>query len=78
MNGEPIVVIKPGEAVLIGEESSPIKAEVSGVLFRPGLNVQYQCVWWDNRTRKEEWIEAKEVLPMSPDDAFMKIGFGRV
>jgi uncharacterized protein YodC (DUF2158 family) len=34
-----------------------------------GRVVTYQCVWWDERTRKSEWITEGEIVPVSASPA---------
>lgn len=41
-----------------------IPATITAVEIRgiAGL-VTYQCCWWDQRTRKSEWVTAAEIQP---------------
>lgn len=56
-----IEVFAIGSRVTIdGDISAVIKAiEIRGEI---GL-VTYQCVWWDERNRRVEWVSAAEIQP---------------
>ena len=54
-----IEIIPIGSKVFLGGE---ILATVQAVEIRgepPSLT--YQCVWWDERTRKSEWVRPDEI-----------------
>jgi hypothetical protein len=65
-----IEVIPPSSAVKIGKE---IDGTVIQVCLH-GESIQYQCSWWDGRSRRLEWLEEFEVSP-SPDSKPVPIGF---
>jgi hypothetical protein len=52
-----------GERVFIGADVGKIEATVLGVEMRgPGYQrLQYLVTWWDDKTRKTEWLDAIEV-----------------
>lgn len=58
-----VEVMRIGSAVLVGPSDDMVHATISGVLIRGIDNVQYECVWWDGKTRKAEWCNAVEVVP---------------
>jgi hypothetical protein len=47
-----------GTAVVIDGD---ISAVVRGVTIYSATWVKYCCVWWDERTRREEWLTADEI-----------------
>src|SRR3954447_4468871 len=61
----------PDSWVLIGDN---IPATVQQVCIQEEGRVQYQCIWWNERDRKEVWLSAYEVKP-HPDSKQMEVGF---
>lgn len=58
-----IQVYELGSECLIDGE---IPARITAVSLRPALNsvrVSYEVTWWDERSRKCEWVEPGEVKP---------------
>lgn len=53
-----IQIIKPGSSIIIDED---IHGKVIQVLIKANDYVQYKCVWWDKKTRKDEWLESSEI-----------------
>lgn len=71
-------VIEIGSAVSIGTKDDPIAAVVQAVSLRGegGAVAQYECVWWDGKTRKSEWVGEDEVIQVTqPIARKMSIGF---
>ena len=74
-------VLEIGSAVNIGTVDDPIPAVVHAVSLRGkgGAVAQYECVWWDGKTRNTGWIDEREIIQASkPLTARMNIGFSRV
>lgn len=55
-----IQVIAIGTSVIIDGD---IPAVVRAVTIYSDTWIKYLCVWWDERTRKEEWLTADEIQP---------------
>ncbi len=53
-----IELIQVGSPVTVGED---IRATITGIAIDAKCRLTYQCVWWDGRTRKNEWLEQFEV-----------------
>lgn len=47
-----------GTAVIIDGD---IPATIRAVTIYSDTWIKYLCVWWDERTRKEEWLTADEI-----------------
>jgi hypothetical protein len=73
MNETPdlLQVIAPGSPVILADE---INATVTAVMIREGGRVSYQVVWWESRSRREEWINGLEVKPCDQARS-LKLGF---
>lgn len=74
MDWDNLVVFKPRSPVCVGFGKEKISAEVLSVSIGTH-NVQYQCAWWDGRTRKVEWLEHFEVEPLGDKSQSVPIGF---
>ena len=73
---ESMVVFQPGGSVLVGPGSEKITAEILSVaIYNRGT--QYQCAWWDGRSRRVEWLEDFEVEPLPTGSTRATIGFSR-
>lgn len=59
-----IEILEIGSDVVVDGEipAKIIAVELRGV---PPL-ITYQCVWWDERARKSEWVTETEVRPKDP------------
>lgn len=58
-----IEVFELNSEVLIDGE---IPAVITAISIRPagqGVRVSYEVTWWDERTRKCEWVEPYEIKP---------------
>lgn len=55
-----IEVLSLNTEVLIDKD---IPAVVRGITIYSPTWVKYLCVWWDERNRKEEWLEMSEIKP---------------
>jgi hypothetical protein len=55
-----IEVLAIGTPVTIDGE---IPAVIRAVTFYSEHWVKYLCVWWDERSRREEWLLADEIKP---------------
>lgn len=54
-----VEIIPVGSNVLIDGE---IPAIIQAVEIRgKSHSLMYQCVWWDERTRKSEWVNPEEI-----------------
>lgn len=58
-----IQVLAIGTTVIVDGE---IPAVIRGVSIRGPHRVSYDCVWWDERTRKSEWLDADEFEVKEP------------
>lgn len=58
-----ILVIQPGAAVKL---DGGVDGLVTAVAIREGGKVTYEVVWWNDRTREREWLEACEVVMSHP------------
>lgn len=65
-----IEIIPPGESVQIASGM----ASIAQVCIGMQNHVTYQCVWWENNTRKIEWLESFEILAF-PNNEKQDIGF---
>lgn len=54
-----IKVIGVGSKVLLGDV---VSARITAVFIRRN-RISYECVWWDDRERREEVVESWEVRP---------------
>lgn len=52
------VIAMDAEVIIDGE----IPARITAICLRD-KNVSYECTWWDERTRKQEWLTASEIKP---------------
>lgn len=59
-----------GSWVMIGDG---IPAQVKQICIGE-TGVEYECVWWEMRTRKCEWLSALE-LKQHPDCKATEVGF---
>jgi hypothetical protein len=55
-----IEVLAIGTQVVIDGE---IPATIRAVTVYSDTWVKYLCVWWDERSRREEWLLADEIKP---------------
>ncbi len=75
-----IDIIPIGAKVLINRsgqdavEAQPIEAQVVSVMIEGIFDVQYRCVWWNDRTRVSEWIESCELV-VDENTSRTKLGF---
>lgn len=71
MDQDHVVVIKPGSTVRVADG---LVATVSSVRINVGGGVRYLLIWWDGRSRIEEWVDAYEAREEWPDSK-VRIGF---
>lgn len=73
-----IGVIKPGTSVNIvcPGVDVPIPAKVASVQLSEGDVIKYECVYWNGRDRKVEWLSRHE-LSVPGGAPFVQIGFER-
>jgi len=57
-----VEVLPIGTQVVIDGE---IPATIRAVTIYSDSWVKYLCVWWDERTRREEWLLADEIKPQN-------------
>ena len=71
-----ITALHIGTRVTIGPSDDPIVATVLALSVR-GIEplIQYECVWWEGKTRKSEWLSEGEVTPEGKKPLTMRIGF---
>ena len=69
---EPILVFPAGTQVVIAGE---ITATIHCVSIRQDTVVSYQVVWWNGRSRHEEWVWASEVAPIFESAPKRTVGF---
>ena len=73
-----VMTLRIGEAVELGPEGSPISASVNAISIRwheqKRFTIQYECVWWDGRTRHTAWCDEGEVRVQRKTGS-TKIGF---
>ena len=52
-------LLKPGTKVMLAGE---IEATITAVCLRgKALLLTYECAWWDDRTRRSDWVQSGEV-----------------
>lgn len=74
-DGDCRVVIRPGAAVEIGPADHPIDAMVTQVTIG-SVKVQYLVVWYDGKSRREEWLDPIEVREKDGETySRVRIGF---
>jgi hypothetical protein len=66
---ESIEVFAVGSNVLLGDV---VSARITAVFIREG-RVSYECVWWDDRERQEEIVEAWELRPDGENTRKMRV-----
>jgi len=66
-----IEVMQVGSPVML---SGDIPARITSIWIEDKCRIQYQCAWWEGRTRRCEWIEQFEVV-RTDETQGMKIGF---
>jgi hypothetical protein len=59
---ETIEVLAIGTQVVIDAE---IPATIRAVTIYSDTWIKYLCVWWDERSRREEWLLAEEIKPQN-------------
>jgi hypothetical protein len=67
-----IIVLSLNQEVTIGLGGDRFPATIIGIALYCG-RIQYQVVWWDNRTRKSEWLDDVEISTDGKNKT--KIGF---
>lgn len=68
-------ILCAGAAVLIGPEDDQVEALVAAACLR-GDAVTYECIWWEGKTRKVEWLAEHEVTPSTVKRTHVRtIGF---
>jgi uncharacterized protein YodC (DUF2158 family) len=65
-------VFRPGTEVLLKNE---LPAIVVGVSIYSDDTIQYQCAWWNGRSRNKDWIKPCEIVSAVNSSSKMKIGF---
>tara|TARA_Y100000296_G_scaffold64564_1_gene75819 strand:- start:396 stop:632 length:237 start_codon:yes stop_codon:yes gene_type:complete len=63
-----------GTKVLLTEDISAVIITTS---IHDGNMVQYECAWWNGKSRTREWFNASEILGVDEDVKPTKIGFLR-
>jgi len=53
-----VEVLAIGTHVIIDGD---IPATVRGIWIRAANYIQYDCVWWDERSRKSDWLTIDEI-----------------
>ena len=66
-----IEVMQVGSPVTLSDN---IPARITGIAINEKCHLTYRCVWWDGRTRKNEWLEQFEVT-RTDETQGMTIGF---
>ena len=57
-----IEVLAIGTQVVIDAE---IPATIRAVTIYSPTHIKYLCVWWDERSRREEWLLPDEIKPQA-------------
>lgn len=71
-----LTVIPIGTPVNVGTPDDPIVATVSAFSVRGrASSIQYECVWWDGKTRKSEWVDESELWTTNKKPLKIQIGF---
>lgn len=68
---------QPGVEVFAIGSTVHIRKDIEATIVAITLmasGVRYQCVWWEGRTRKCEWVEGLEVASY-PDTGRLRVGF---
>ena len=68
-----IEVMQVGSLITLSDD---IPARITGIAIDEKCRITYQCVWWDGRTRKSEWLEQFEVT-RTDETQDIAIGFKR-
>lgn len=66
-----ITLFNIGTKIII---SNDINATINGIYIGENHHILYKVVWWDGRIRKDEYITAKEFVPIK-DYTTVTIGF---
>ena len=71
-----LTVLPVGTLVHVGTPDDPIVASVTAFSVR-GIahGIQYECVWWDGKTRTSAWVDESELRPTDKKPPRMQIGF---
>lgn len=60
-----LLVYEIGQPVIIDGD---IPATIRSITIYNSEWIKYLCVWWDERTRKEEWLSEEEFRPSEPKE----------
>jgi hypothetical protein len=63
------------EVLAIGTEvtiDGDIPAVIRGITIYSPEWIKYECVWWDERSRKEEWLTIDEITVKTPATSTVK------
>ena len=69
MSDTSIKVLAVGSSVLLGDV---VSARITAIFIREG-RITYECVWWDDRERQEEVVEAWEVRPDGEESRTLRV-----
>ena len=64
------------EIYTVGSEvdlGNKLKGKITEILIQATDRIQYKCVWWDAKTRKEEWLSSFELEGKCEDK--LQLGF---
>ena len=65
-----------GDRVKFGiTKETAIEGIIRAVLIRAGNKIFYECIWYDGRTRKQEWIDEVEILEVITSSTLLIVGF---
>ena len=65
-------VYSPGTRVVLDED---ISATIIGVTILAENVLQYQCAWWNGKSRSKDWIKPSEITDIDNGSKKIKIGF---
>jgi len=67
-------VHRPGTCVTLDDD---IRATIIAATILDEDVVQYQCVWWNGKTRTKDWIKPVEITVTDRKHKKIKIGFSQ-
>lgn len=71
-----VEVFSIGSRVNVGTSDDRFEATIAAVCIRGVAHqVQYECVWWDGKTRTTAWCDESEVIASDASPTKLTIGY---